>query len=408
MTVELCSLFVAGFVTILQSFFFLRVNRSLFFTPLIINQAVLSISFVTIYEVYSAGYMNFNEFVFLFISLLSFAFLLPLLVAFFPINVSVVFSKEKISKLDYQVIGSVVLICVLLNSFYNYRLWTSFDDGDSRLLLNREIRAISILKDFFTIWALSGVSYLYANFRRYRYLSQFAVISLLVSFSGSKASLLVSFMIFIFFFLNFNVVSKMLNAVILTLSVMFLFLPAYLVYGDVFIDKIVNRIFMSGDIYTISFVEGEYSLLFGLYDVLPYLFHPFTSLAGVRGYDHPFGAQVVETAGHDVTGMGPNPHLGILSVVLSDGNYQFSALLFSAILAMVVVSWLVIRHVIKRYYLGLSFRIFIFTSYYMSLYLVFIDIGAAQFALVYMLLAVLVWLAFKFLADVCRTKNLDK
>lgn len=406
MNFDISYLFIAFIIVALQASVFLKINKSLFISPLIIQQATVAIALVTLLSLYNDGYMEWDVFLFLFFIIIIFAVLVGVLACFFPMNIPLIFSSKKIKKLDRQLVWFACCAAILLNAFYIIKLWSLYESGDDRLLLNRELRALSLLKDLFTLWSVAGLSLFYAIYKNNRYLMFLGVLALFISVSGSKAALLSSFLVFAFFYVNMNPVRFRTYLVLVFLVVIFLFFPTYLMYGGDFIEKVIYRISMSADVYPIAFVTGDYEQIYGYYDNFSYLMHPFSSLVGIRGYDYPLGAELIGTIGSEVTGTGPNPHLGLLALVLNDGSYEGAILLSSVVFSLLIASWCLITLILRSYYFGVSLRVIVFILYYTALYNVLIDIGAAQFSLVLMVLAFAIWFIFKFLSDIGKRNEI--
>jgi hypothetical protein len=119
---------------------------------------------------------------------------------------------------------------------------------------------------------------------------------------------------------------KQFNVALLSLGGAFLLLVLWGVSETDAYWRLVDRIFATGDLYYYSLVKGDFHRLFHQYNFFSYLFHPFTAIIGIRGYEWPIGSAIIGTAGFPITGYGPNPHLPILLLVLLDGRIWLAAL----------------------------------------------------------------------------------
>jgi hypothetical protein len=80
------------------------------------------------------------------------------------------------------------------------------------------------------------------------------------------------------------------------------------------LSLIMNRLWLSGDVYIYAYQMDALSYIRGIYPVtfLSYVFHPITSLVGIRGYEKPLGSMIAsQVTGSDVL-TGPNPQLPVL------------------------------------------------------------------------------------------------
>lgn len=376
------------FVTFyLMSASYLKINKSIFITPLVMPQLTFIISFYTVISLYKEGYIENKVFLII---------LSQFIIFFIVYSISPLLIKKRffnfsyyvhIKKIDFQMTKFLFYSNLLIGLIYASLLWGRYSYGDERLLLNRELRSLSIVTMLFNTWAVSMISLVYAKTGIKRYFIYFIATLAISSIMGSKGGALASLFIFAFFYFQFNEI-KLKNKLIFSAAILIsLFLPTYLTYGVDFVQIIAHRVLMAGDIYFLSFKIGDYSQLVGYYDPFMYLIHPFSALIGIRGYEYPLGAQILSTAGMPVSGMGPNAHMTILSLVFfNDG--AASAILFALFVAFLsIVSFLFAFYVMRRTKIHLLFRLLIFTMLYTNFMTPFVDIGMYQFQIIILLLA---------------------
>lgn len=370
--------------------------------PFLLFLVTFSISFTTALYLFNVGYIEKIEFYIIFMFFFLFG------AAFFSL-VFIVNDDDKLSKfnsiakpIDYQVLYIIFFLSAVISIFYIFKLWSQYGSGDERLLLNRELRVLSLLNMLFSFWVvvLSGIIY-----SKDRDVKVFFILSstiLLAFFSGSKGAAIGLLIWAIYFYSVFNKLSFSRVFIVIMLVLAVLIIPTWWMYGSDFINIILYRVSMSGDVYLLSFVAGDYRELIGLFDPLSYIMHPFTSLVGVRGYEFPFGAELIGTAGNVVTGTGPNPHLPMLAITFWPNclmcSFLFAMLFVTIFLVTVVVAFKVYNNLIFPLY----FRIYIFSSLLLGAFNILIDIGMFQFHIVLSVFSFFIYLFFLFLKQMSR------
>ena len=366
-----------------------KVNGSIFFSPLIMDQTTFVISITTFIYTYYAGYVSINEFFLIFLIFLIFLFTYSI-IPYFISNSWLVFKKSLIiSNLDKQVTRIFIVFTVLIVFVYAYFL-SNYSSGDERLILNRKMRYLSMLQMIFYSWSIYLSSLIYAKTHSKEFFSYVILLLCCTFFTGSKGATVGNLFIVLFFYIKFNnlCLKKMFKYYFYVLFL--LFLPTFFLYGEGAIQKVLHRILMSADIYHYSFIIGDYKALFGFYDPLSYILHPFSALIGFRGYDYPLGAQILSTAGLNVAGVGPNPQLPILALVLFEDELRvilFSiATAFSMFLCVLFASF-----VLNFTKVHLFMRVMFFMTIYTSIYTIFLDIGLFQFNIIVLIFCITVY-----------------
>lgn len=286
-------------------------------------------------------------------------------------------------------------------------LWRNYSTGDDRLLLNKNLRIISILKDLFVTWFIALFSFIYAKTKRKKFLIHLLILYFLITGSGSKGDLGQAILVTTFFYFQFNTVSKKTKIKIYILMLFALFLPTFLMNGSGFINKIIHRIYMSGDIYLFAYVIGDYKKLINYYDPLMYILHPFFSMIGIRGYDFPLGAQILSTANLPVTGTGPNPHMTILNLVFFD-DCVFCILLSSFIYGLIALLSVYLAFKILKTRLDSYFKVMVFIVLYTNQINLFIDIGMFEFNIIILLVGFFIYLQLEMLKKKYWRKSVTK
>lgn len=203
---------------------------------------------------------------------------------------------------------------------------------DQRLLLAEKARIVDIF--------ISGSSTIFVFILFVRILARkslhlrwlFAPYIILISLLGAKSALINLFQSYL---ITLGVLRGKLQtwkdtkliAIFGSAGVIFAVFMLYFYVGDLKAagEKIMTRILLSGDVYLLSYVTADYRRLFNRYEAIPYLLHPFLRLIGLQGYEYPIGCALFEL----LTGSsayGPNPHITIVSLVLTNGKLLLSAL----------------------------------------------------------------------------------
>jgi len=382
-----------------------KITGNLVFNPLLIKIVTLTISFMTVINVYSVGAIPISKFyvilMFFSIFFVGIFFLKSLIRKTYFINQL----STCVKKIDEQVLYVLFVISLMVSLLYIYLLWNSYNSGDERLLLNKQYRALSLLKNLFGFWVVVLASIIYAQSKKKCILIILILTIFFAFFSGSKGAALGLFLWVLMFYFIFNRIKVKKLLLVYFLFIVILFFPTWWMYGPGFIDRVLYRISMSGDLYLFAFVSGDYTQLQGFYDPIRYLLHPFTSLIGIRGYDYPLGAQLIGTAGHDVTGTGPNPHLPLLALTFWPDCF-FCMLLFalSTVFVFILTGYLAFR-IYNYLRLPLFFRIFLFSMLLSAAFDLFVDIGAYEFKIILCLMGFVFYLFFTFLKQLSHLKT---
>jgi hypothetical protein len=398
-------LIAAAVMTLVLLYRLKKITGNLVFNPLAMPVMTFSISLMTVVNVFFSGAIAISEYyvLLMFFSLffVGIFFLQSLIRESYCINEK----NSRIKKIDKQVLYVLFSVSLLVSVIYIYMLWSSYSSGDERLLLNKQYRALSLIKTFIDLWVLVLASIIYAQSKQKSALVILVISIFFTFFVGSKGAALGSLFWVLMFYFTFNPINVKKLLIVSILLIFLLFFPTWWMYGSGFIDKILFRISMSGDVYLLAFVIGDYSELQGLYEPIKYLLHPFTSLIGIRGYEYPLGAELIGTAGHVVSGSGPNPHLPLLALTFWPDCF-FCAVLFafSTIFIFILTVYLAFRSY-NYLRLPLFFRLFLFSALLSAAFDLFVDIGAYEFKIILCVLGFAIYLLFTFLKQVSQLKT---
>lgn len=383
-------------------------TSSLLFNPFVMPLMAFSISLGTVFYVASVGAMTGIQ-------------LYTILFFFGSFIVGIFFLKFIISKkkylnesnsiikaIDYQVLYFLFVISVIISFMYVILLWSSYASGDERLLLNRQYRSLSLVKMLLDFWVVVLAAVIYSQNKNKVVLAILFVTVVFSFFSGSKGAALGFLLWALMFYFNFNTVNKRQLIIVFCLFVLVLLVPTWWMYGDSFIEKIVFRISMSGDVYLLAFISGDYTQLTEVYNPVAYLFHPFTSLIGIRGYEYPFGAELIGTAGYPVTGTGPNPHLPLLALTFWP-NCFFCTSIFAIMMTVLFLMTVFIAFSMYNFLkLPLFFRVFLFSILLSAAFDLFFDIGAYQFKIILCFIGLIIYVLINFLKQISHISTNHK
>ncbi len=159
-------LVVAIFIFIFISYQYRIINKSIILTPISMAHMTFSISIVTVIFLYNEGYIPDDDFFILLFQQL--IFMIFIVIAPFFINkLNYNFLRcLDFKKIDFQLLNIIVLISVIISLIYSVMLWGNYSTGDDRLLLNKNLRFLSILKDLFVIWAVGLLSFSYCKTKK--------------------------------------------------------------------------------------------------------------------------------------------------------------------------------------------------------------------------------------------------
>ncbi|UOD35676.1 oligosaccharide repeat unit polymerase [Deferribacteraceae bacterium V6Fe1] len=283
---------------------------------------------------------------------------------------------------------NMLLLFVITSGYLSFILFQTYSIPDARLLVSKSLRVIDIVRigvsSVFPYYAIG----LYLITKRIIFLLFIFLAVMVEFFSGSKGFLLQYIVVFFTLDALFNG-KRNIKFYFKSLYLFGIFIVSAVVvkifWGSTIKQAfmgVVDRIVSAGDIYYYAFISGDYTKLFGQYNLLYYILHPFTSIIGIRGYEWPIGALIKSTAGLEVNGTGPNPHLPILVLVLMNGNY-FLSLLFSFLVGCFVC----ISRVFALSFISMKkyppyWRIAFFSVFFSSVSSLYVDIGSFQFYLI--------------------------
>jgi hypothetical protein len=254
------------------------------------------------------------------------------------------FDRELFSDHRYQYMVATItgVILALSSLFFVYILVTQSLSGDDRIALAKDYRVMDIIRrGFATVFTYYSIScFLY---KRDRYLLGLVIFNIAVGFFSGSKSFVVEYLTA---YITIDTLIKgrsqvsfkkylPLIAIVLTGTVGTVMFWQNVSFADAWIS-IFNRLFACGDIFYYSFIHNNYKNLFGEYDFWSYIAHPFTSLFGMRGYEHPIGSLLYVRAGEEIKGFGPNPQLPMTAIILLQGNFWLSSL-FCGVMGIILV-----------------------------------------------------------------------
>lgn len=377
---------------------YLRVNKNLLFTPITNSSITFSISICTVVSLYFSGYIAHDIFFTLLLQFFIFfvgVILTPYLILKKDLNFSSVVSSKPI---DEKVTLTITCFSIFSMAVYGYSLFSGYSTGDERLLLNKSNRAFSLINSSLFNTAAPLLAFIYAEHKKRKYALLIIFFLIASTWSGSKGNLLLTCFTFIFFYfiLNKNYIINKLRIKLSTkiklsiLLIFALFIPSYLMYGDNFYFIIKHRIIMAADVYIISFKVGDYKWLINRYDPILYLLHPFLAIVGVRGYDYPFGAELIGTMGKTINGTGPNSHITMLGLVFYDGSIINISIFTIAITIIYFISLLIAFKILFSKRIPAFYRVPIFYTLYSNAWSLFFDVGNFEFKLIYVIMSIII------------------
>jgi hypothetical protein len=257
---------------------------------------------------------------------------------------SVGFDVELFADHRHQYVVATVtgILLALTSVFFSYILISKSLSGDDRIALAKDYRVLDLVRrGFATVFTYYSIGcFLY---KRDRYLLALVLLNAGIGFFSGAKSFTVEY---ITAYITINTLIKgtaqvkfkqyaPLLVAVLALTVATVMFWQGLNFGDA-VTSLLNRLFASGDIFYYSFIYNDYHDLFGQYNFWSYVFHPITSLIGIRGYEWPIGALLFAQPGIEIQGFGPNPQLPMTALILLQGNFWLSAL-FCAVMAVLMV-----------------------------------------------------------------------
>lgn len=406
MTPDLLDIFIALFIYIILIYQYKKLNKSLFINPLSPIILIFAISISSVNYFHRTGDIKENEYVILMIEFFIyfiFMFITPYLIKKNYLSLS---NYMNISIFDIQITKIVFYISLIFSTIYIFFLWGNYSSGSDRFILNRNMRELMLFNTLFSIWALSMSSVIYSKTKEKRFLYYAIIIIILSAFMGARSASLFNSFIFLFFYLQCNTISKRNYFILLIILIFILIIPTYFMYDNVF-EMLINRIFLSADIYLWSFVTGDYRPFINYYDPIAYILHPFSSLIGIRGYEYGFGAKILETANLVVDGTGPNDQMPMLGLIFYNDCLLCIAIFtifFSLIMMFTIVF---IFYFFSKKHIDLSLRVLIFSLLYSSSINIFVGVNAFSFNIVIALLGIIVYSIFYILKRISLKKVLN-
>jgi len=372
------------------------INKSILLNPLLIQILTFTISFVSIIFLYNTGYIDKDIFLILFIQCIMYTITFVMAPYFIKKEYLNLDKFMEVTEFDLQIGRVVFFVNILIALFYILLFWSIYSDGNERLNFNRDFRALSLFTSLFSFWAISLCSAIYSKTKIKEYFLYVLISLILIAFMGSKGLMFLGILIFIFLYLQCNSLNLIYLLVAIFIIFLSVFIPTQIMYGNA-LDILIDRVFMSGDIYIYSFVLGDYKDLIGYYEPLSYFTHPYSSLFGVRGYDFPLGSKILETANIGVSGAGPQDHMTILAITLFSDSY-IEMLLFTLFICFIIIFFMKFSfYIFSLTKFCLSIRIIVFILLYIQIINIFVGINAFSFNIILIILSICIYLFFVFL-----------
>lgn len=317
------------------------------------------------------------------------------------------YEPQLFSDPHYQYIVATVtgLILAGMSIFFAYILVSKGLSGDDRIAVAKDFRFLDIIRrGFATVFTYYSISCFLQ--RRDPYLLGLLLLNITIGFfSGSKSF----FAEYLTAYITIDSLIKgrrqvqfkkylPLVAVVVTFT-----LGAIMFWQNVdlggALERLFNRFFASGDIFYYSFVYNNYQNLFGEYNFWAYLFHPFTSLVGIRGYEWPIGSLLYAQPGMEIQGFGPNPQLPMTALILLQGNFWLSALFCGVMAALMVVARQFALGVLERRSLPTVLRTSVFAICFVKASVILVDFSLVAIDLIAVFAMTAVTLAFQAILD---------
>jgi hypothetical protein len=381
-----------------------KINKAIFFTPLIIQILTFTISFFTVIHLFLENYILEETFLLLILQFLMYFFTFMMLPHVISNRYSELKNFVNIRPFDFKFATVIFYISLFTALIYIILFWTLYSEGSDRLYFNRDFRSLSLLNTLFSTWCLSLSSIIYSKNKNKKFLFYIFITIVLLLFMGSKGIAIVGIFIFLFFYLQYNKLNIkyiFISGMIILIAVI---VPTQIMYGNA-LEVIIDRIMMSGDIYLFSFVIGDYRELIGFYDTLKYFLHPFSSLFGIRGYDFPLGAQILSTANIPVTGVGPQDHMSILALTFFPDSY-LAIFIFTIYICLIIFLFMILNfYIFSLTKIHITLRSVIFILIYTQIINIFVGINAFSFNIILIVLSILTYFLFLFIDTIFSTKR---
>ena len=219
-----------------------------------------------------------------------------------------------ISKYELYGLLAITVVVTIVLAMFAIR---AGGQGDARQNFGRAFRPLLTLQN--GLYLFSSVALLSPKVSFKAALSSLIFLLLLsIAFSGKAVFLPMFFWVGLRLFsekrkISLKTTSLLLGGILLGVGIMGLLAYGVSSSADIFF-LITNRLWLSGDVYiyayqldALSFIRGHYPVTF-----LSYVFHPITSLVGIRGYEKPLGSMIASQITRADVLTGPNPQLPVL------------------------------------------------------------------------------------------------
>ena len=220
-------LIAAAVMTLVLLYRLKKITGNLVFNPLAMPVMTFSISLMTVVNVFFSGAIAISEYyvLLMFFSLffVGIFFLQSLIRESYCINEK----NSRIKKIDKQVLYVLFSVSLLVSVIYIYMLWSSYSSGDERLLLNKQYRAVSLIKTFISLWVLVLASIIYAQSKQKSALVILVISIFFTFFVGSKGAALGSLFWVLMFYFTFNPINVKKLLIVSILLIFLLFFPTW-------------------------------------------------------------------------------------------------------------------------------------------------------------------------------------
>jgi len=249
--------------------------------------------------------------------------------------------ERSVGRLSRQEIYAILIVTTCITMVLAAFAVQAGAQGDGRQDFNRAFRPVVTLHG--GLWLFSLLALLSKKLKKTEVIVWFVLLVVpSIAFSGKSVLLPVFFWFGLKFFVekrraNFFTFAILTGVLFAGVGVMGLIAYGAENSSDI-LTLIVGRLWLSGDVYIYAYQKGGLDMVRSDYHVsfLSYMFHPFTALVGIRGYDRPLGSMLAsEALGTDVL-TGPNPHLPVLLDYFFPDQILVTVLISIAIGAVVI------------------------------------------------------------------------
>jgi hypothetical protein len=165
-----------------------KITGNLVFNPLLMPVMTFSISLMTVVSLFSSGVITISEYYVLLMLFSLFFVGMFFLKSFIRKSYCINEKNCRIKKIDEQVLYVLFFISLFVSFTYIYMLWSSYGLGDERLFLNKQYRAVSLIKTFISLWVLVLASIIYAQSKKKSTLFILCISVFFTFFVGSKGA----------------------------------------------------------------------------------------------------------------------------------------------------------------------------------------------------------------------------